>query len=103
MILVVPDRREYRNRTAGDGNGQIVVIKTSQIQIRAATTHDQHSVVMNRRGQNLSERRHYRSRRAVTLHQSLEQPHVEHEAIFIVNQMVAEVAEAGSSRSGDNR
>ena len=97
------DRREDRNRAARDGHREIVVVKAAQIQVRTASTHDQHGVITDLRGENPGEGRHDGGRCAVALHQCLEQSHVEHEAIFIFHQMTAEVAEACRPGSGDDR
>ena len=96
------DCREDRHRTAGDRDSQIVVVKAGQIKLRSASAHDQDCIVTDIRRKDGVEGGHDGSRSRLALHECLEEMHVEHEAIFIVLQMTAEVAVACGVAGGND-
>ena len=97
VILLMPYRGKHRYRTAGYPGSKGIIVEACQVQVRTASTQDQHSIVPHRTGNYPIEGGDDGSRSSVSLHQGLEELDIEYEAIFILGQVLAEIAPACGS------
>ena len=95
IIVVVADAREDRQRELGDVDRQVVVVVADQVHGPTAAAQDQDGVESIGLGRHRIEGRDDAGRGLRPLHDGLEKPRPETEAVLVAFQMTHEVAVAG--------
>ena len=102
IILVMANGRKDRYGAVGNRHCKVIVVKAGQVEVGAASSHDQDSIILGFGRKDIIQCSHDGFRCLLSLHHSLEESDLEHETIFISKKMVHEIPVAGRSRRGND-